>query len=110
MSPIKDITVQRLQKRTLEDFAHIHCSGAEPMRPVWCDGLVLALYRFNGESDLVIQKDIEGHVMYEEISYAECPKYTPRLRDKDKKELETPVMNYDGDDLIRALVTWIKSQ
>lgn len=106
--PIKEIVIHRLQKRTLDEFAHIHCSGHDQVIPIWCGGYVIALYSFM-DNDQTVALSLNGHRHYDEISYAECPKYVKRLS-LDGKELETPIFNFGNDDLAKALVDYIKSK
>lgn len=103
---IKEIVINRLQRRELKDFARIHCNPVDGIRPVWCDGMVLALYAY-ADVEFIVKERTAGILYYEEVDYAECPKYLPRLSDG-KTEYETPILDMTGDDLIGELVSCIR--
>lgn len=106
INTMKQIRIQRLQKRTLEQFVHVHCNDWDGVKPMWCDGMVVALYSFP-DIEAVIRDKLGGIINYEEVSYADCPQYKQILA-RDDIKYEVRVTNMDHDDFFKFLVSVIR--
>lgn len=104
--PLKKIIIHNLAEKTYEEFVNIHAIEGEN-RPLWCNGLLIQVYTFH-ENDQIVADRINGILRYYEVSYCECQNYPGKISRKDQS-FELPVHNMENEEIIKNVVKFIKN-
>ena len=110
-NPIKKLFIgERIFYDKVEDLASVlalSLSSGQPVALYWAEGIVYIVSPAHPDSDIMVEKYLEGEMHWSSVAYAKLGDFKEHIR---IKGMEIPVIDASRAEIMREIAIWLKQK